>query len=61
MLRTNNALTLPIGLGTLLQQYSTQCGAVMAMAVFMLLPPVLLFFVASKYFRIGGIGGSVVG
>jgi hypothetical protein len=27
----------------------------------MLVPPVLLFMVASRYFRIGGIGGSVVG
>ena len=61
MLRTNNVFTLPIGLETFFQQYSTEWGAVMAMAVFMLLPPVLLFFVASKYFRIGGIGGSVVG
>jgi multiple sugar transport system permease protein len=61
MLRTNNVFTLPIGLETFFQQYSTEWGAVMAMAVFMLLPPVLLFFFASKYFRIGGIGGSVVG
>jgi multiple sugar transport system permease protein len=53
--------TLPIGLETFFQQYSTEWGAVMAMAVFMLLPPVLLFLFASKYFRIGGIGGSVVG
>jgi multiple sugar transport system permease protein len=61
MLRTNNVFTLPIGLETFFQQYSTEWGAVMAMAVFMLFPPVLLFFFASKYFRIGGIGGSVVG
>jgi multiple sugar transport system permease protein len=61
MLRTNSVFTLPIGLETFFQQYSTEWGAVMAMAVFMLLPPVLLFFFASKYFRIGGIGGSVVG
>jgi len=61
MLRTNNVFTLPIGLETFFQQYSTEWGAVMAMAVFMLFPPVLLFFLASKYFRIGGIGGSVVG
>jgi multiple sugar transport system permease protein len=61
MLRTNNVFTLPIGLETFFQQYSTEWGAVMAMAVFMLIPPVLLFFLASKYFRIGGIGGSVVG
>lgn len=34
----------------------------MAMAVLMLFPPpVLLFFFASEYFRIGGIGGSLVG
>ena len=61
MLRTNNVFTLPIGLETFFQQYSTEWGAVMAMAVFMLFPPVLLFFFASKYFRIGAIGGSVVG
>ena len=61
MLRTNSVFTLPIGLETFFQQYSAEWGAVMAMAVFMLAPPVLLFVAASKYFRVGGIGGAVVG
>jgi multiple sugar transport system permease protein len=61
MERTNSIYTLPIGLETFFEQYATNWGAVMALAVFMLVPPVLLFMVASRYFRIGGIGGSVVG
>jgi multiple sugar transport system permease protein len=61
MLRSNSVLTLPIGLETFFQEYSTEWGAVMAMAVIMLLPPVLLFVAASKYFRFGGIGGATVG
>jgi multiple sugar transport system permease protein len=59
--RTNSVYTLPIGLETFFQQNSTELGAVMAMAVFMLAPPVLLFTVASKYFSVGGLGGAVVG
>jgi multiple sugar transport system permease protein len=61
MLRSNSVLTLPIGLETFFQEYSAEWGAVMAMAVIMLLPPVLLFVAASKYFRVGGIGGATVG
>jgi multiple sugar transport system permease protein len=61
MLRTNSVFTLPIGLETFFQQYSTEWGAVMAMAMFMLAPPVLLFVAASRYFSVGGIGGAVVG
>lgn len=59
--RTNSVYTLPIGLETFFQQNSTELGAVMAMAVFMLAPPVLLFTVASKYFSVGGLGGAVIG
>jgi multiple sugar transport system permease protein len=61
MERTNSLFTLQIGLETFFQEFSTNWGGVMALAVFMLVPPVLLFMVASRYFRIGGIGGSVVG
>jgi multiple sugar transport system permease protein len=59
--RTNGMFTLPIGLETFFQEYSTEWGAVMALSVFMLVPPVLLFMIGSRYFRIGGIGGSLVG
>lgn len=59
--RTNSIFTLQIGLERFFQQYTADWGAVMAMAVFMLVPPVLLFVTASRYFSIGGIGGAVVG
>lgn len=61
MLRSDSVFTLPIGLETFFQEFSAEWGAVMAMSVFMLLPPVLLFVAASKYFRVGGIGGATVG
>jgi multiple sugar transport system permease protein len=59
--RTNSIFTLPIGLEEFFQQNSTSWGDVMAMAVVMLVPPVLLFALASKYFRLGGLAGATVG
>lgn len=60
-LRSDNNYTLQIGLQTFFQQNQTNWGLVMAVAVVMMLPPVLLFSALNKYFSVGGIGGSLAG
>jgi multiple sugar transport system permease protein len=60
-LRTDSNFTLPIGLQTFFQQNQTDWGPVMACAVIMLLPPVLVFACLNRFFSIGGIGGSLAG
>jgi multiple sugar transport system permease protein len=60
-LRSNERFTLQIGLQTFFQQNSTNWGLVMAVAVVMLLPPVILFAFLNRYFSVGGIGGSLAG
>lgn len=60
-LRSNDSFTLQIGLQTFFQQNATNWGLVMAVAVIMMLPPVLLFALLNKYFSVGGIGGSLAG
>ena len=60
-LRSNENFTLQIGLQTFFQQNSTNWGLVMAVAVVMLLPPVILFAFLNRYFSVGGIGGSLAG
>ncbi|MCU1524941.1 MAG: transporter permease [Microbacteriaceae bacterium] len=60
-LRSDANYTLPVGLETFFQQNSTNWGLVMAVAVDMMLPPVILFSVLNKYFSVGGIGGSLAG
>jgi multiple sugar transport system permease protein len=60
-LRSDNNYTLQIGLQTFFQQNQTNWGLVMAVAVIMMLPPIILFSVLNKYFSVGGIGGSLAG
>lgn len=60
-LRSNANFTLPVGLQTFFQQNTTNWGPVMAMAVIMMLPPVIVFAFLNKYFSVGGIGGSLAG
>ena len=60
-LRSDENYTLQIGLQTFFQQNQTNWGLVMAVAVVMMLPPVLLFALLNKYFSVGGIGGSLAG
>lgn len=60
-LRSDQNYTLPIGLQTFFQQNQTNWGLVMAVAVIMMLPPVILFSVLNRYFSVGGIGGSLAG
>lgn len=60
-LRSDVNYTLPVGLQTFFQQNSTNWGLVMAVAVVMMLPPVILFSALNRYFSVGGIGGALAG
>lgn len=60
-LRSNENFTLQIGLQTFFQQNAANWGLVMAVAVVMMFPPVILFAFLNKHFSVGGIGGSLAG
>ncbi|MGK3958900.1 carbohydrate ABC transporter permease [Arthrobacter sp. R4] len=60
-LRSAGTFTLPIGVQTFFQQYSTDWGSVMAVAVIMMLPPTIIFVFLNKYFSVGGVAGSLAG
>lgn len=60
-LRNDFNFTLPIGLQSFFQQNATNWGLVMAVAVVMMLPPILVFSFLNRYFSVGGIGGSLAG
>jgi multiple sugar transport system permease protein len=60
-LQSPGKITLPVGLQTFFQQNAADWGSVMAVAVVMMAPPVLLFAALNKYFSVGGIGGSLGG
>ena len=60
-LRSSTNFVLPVGLQSFFQQNATNWGLVMAVAVMMMLPPVILFAALNKYFSVGGIGGSLAG
>jgi len=60
-LQSPQNLTLPVGLQTFFQQNAADWGSVMAVAVVMMAPPVILFAFLNKYFSVGGIGGSLAG
>ncbi|GAA4839608.1 carbohydrate ABC transporter permease [Luteimicrobium xylanilyticum] len=60
-LRSSWNYTLPIGLETFFQQNATNWGLVMAVAVVMMAPPIILFAFLNKYFSVGGVGGALAG
>ena len=60
-LRSALNYTLPVGVQTFFQQNSTDWGSVMAVAVLMMVPPILIFAVLNRYFSVGGIGGALTG
>jgi multiple sugar transport system permease protein len=60
-LRSQERFTLPIGVQSFFQQNGTDWGSVMALAVVMMLPPVIVFTALNRYFSVGGIGGSLAG
>jgi multiple sugar transport system permease protein len=60
-IRTETKFTLPLGVESFFQQNVTDWGSVMAVAVVMMAPPVLVFAVFNKFFSVGGIGGALAG
>jgi multiple sugar transport system permease protein len=60
-LRSDENYTLPLGLESFFQQNTTNWGLVMAVAVIMMFPPLIIFAVLNRYFSVGGIGGSLAG
>jgi len=60
-LRSNEIFTLPMGVQSFFQQNATDWTSVMALAVVMMLPPIVVFATLNKYFSVGGIGGSLAG
>jgi multiple sugar transport system permease protein len=60
-LKSSNVFTLPVGVQGFFQQNQTDWSSVMAVAVVMLLPPVVIFAFLNKHFSVGGIGGSLAG
>ncbi len=60
-LRSAPVFTLPLGVQSFFQQNTTDWGGVMACALVMMLPPVLIFVLLNRYFSVGGIGGSLAG
>ena len=60
-LRSQERFTLPLGLQSFFQQNTTDWGSVMAVAVVMLAPPVIVFAALNRYFSVGGIGRSLAG
>jgi multiple sugar transport system permease protein len=61
-LRSYGNYTLPIGLESFFTLHMTDAwGPVMAVAVVMMLPPVVIFGALNRYFSVGGIAGSLAG
>lgn len=60
-LRSQEQFTLPMGVQSFFQQNATDWGSVMAVAVVMVLPPIIVFTALNRYFSLGGIGGSLAG
>lgn len=60
-LRSSEIFTLPMGVQSFFQQNQTDWSGVMALAVIMMLPPIIVFATLNKYFSVGGIGGSLAG
>jgi len=60
-LRSQERFTLAVGVQSFFQQNATDWGSVMAVAMVMLAPPVIVFATLNRYFSVGGIGGSLAG
>lgn len=60
-IRSETKYTLPLGVESFFQQNVTDWGDVMAVAVVMMAPPVIVFACLHRYFSVGGIGGALAG
>ncbi|MCX6499108.1 MAG: Gfo/Idh/MocA family oxidoreductase [Arthrobacter sp.] len=53
-LRSNEIFTLPMGVQSFFQQNATDWTSVMALAVVMMLPPIIVVAALNRYFSVGG-------
>ena len=60
-LRTEAAMTLPVGIQMFLQQFSTDWGSLTAAATITTLPTLILFLLVQKYITHGAVSGGVKG
>jgi ABC-type glycerol-3-phosphate transport system permease component len=60
-LRDENRMTMPVGIQSFMQQYSTDWGSLMASATLGMVPTLILFFLIQKYMVAGATAGAVKG
>jgi multiple sugar transport system permease protein/raffinose/stachyose/melibiose transport system permease protein/N,N'-diacetylchitobiose transport system permease protein len=60
-LRTQNSMTLPVGIQLFIQQFSTDWGSLVAAATFAMVPTLVLFLLVQKFIAHGALAGSVKG
>jgi ABC-type glycerol-3-phosphate transport system permease component len=60
-LRDENRMTMPVGIQSFMQQYSTDWGSLMASATLGMVPTLILFFCIQKYMVAGATAGAVKG
>lgn len=61
IIRSNDKITLPIGLSSLITPYGNNYDVLLAGAVFAVIPIIVLFFIFQKYFIAGMTAGGVKG
>lgn len=61
LLTSQNVWTLPLGLESFFQEYTTQWGSVMASASIMMVPGVVIFGMLQRYYNLSGVSGAVTG
>lgn len=60
-LRSQDSMTLPVGITMFMQQFSTDWGSLMAAATLTMLPTLILFIFVQKYITHGAVSGGVKG
>jgi ABC-type glycerol-3-phosphate transport system permease component len=60
-LRDENRMTIPVGIQSFMQQYSTDWGSLMASATLAMVPTLILFLFIQKYLVSGATAGAVKG
>jgi ABC-type glycerol-3-phosphate transport system permease component len=60
-LRDENRMTIPVGIQSFMQQYSTDWGSLMASATLAMVPTLILFLFIQKFLMSGAMAGAVKG